>query len=217
MPLELDVLAGSTLGTLVGMRHALEPDHLAAVSTLITHERSSARAAWVGVCWGFGHTLTLVVAGVALIVLRRDLPPAADALFELAVIALLVGFGLRAVRQAVARRPAQIDATAVPTRSTPLLDWHVTRRPLVVGALHGLAGSGALTAAVVAALPTTTARLTYLALFGLGSMVGMAALSGVLGWPLARLSGVAARSVSLLLGGFSMALGIVWAWHLVVQ
>jgi high-affinity nickel-transport protein len=215
MPLDFDFLASSAFGSLVGMRHALEPDHLAAVSTLITRERSSARAAWVGICWGFGHTMTLIVAGVVLIVLRRDLPRAADALFEVAVVALLVGFGLRAIRQATGLAPP-IDRASVPSRLPPSSGWQAARRPFFVGALHGLAGSGALTAAVVAALPTTTARLIYLALFGLGSMVGMAVLSGVVGWQLARLRGAAARGISLLLGGFSMALGIAWGWQLVM-
>ena len=64
--------------------------------------------------------------------------------------------------------------------------WTLARRPLLVGAVHGLAGSGALTALVLTTLPTTAARLTYMALFGLGSTLGMAALSGLLGWPLAR-------------------------------
>src|SRR5262249_56190029 len=65
--------------------------------------------------------------------------------------------------------------------------WTLARRPLLVGAVHGLAGSGALTALVLATLSSTTARITYMALFGLGSTLGMAALSGLLGWPLARL------------------------------
>src|SRR5205085_3497300 len=64
--------------------------------------------------------------------------------------------------------------------------WTLARRPLLVGAVHGLAGSGALTALVLATLPSTAAQLTYMTLFGLGSTLGMAALSGLLGWPLAR-------------------------------
>ena len=79
------------------------------------------------------------------------------------------------------------------TRATPahvhIGAWTLARRPLLVGAVHGLAGSGALTALVLATLPSTAARLTYMALFGLGSTLGMAALSGLLGWPLARVGG----------------------------
>src|SRR5262245_66364832 len=80
--------------------------------------------------------------------------------------------------------------------------WTLARRPLLIGAVHGLAGSGALTALVVATLPSTTARLTYMAVFGLGSTLGMAMLSGVLGLPRARMGrhrGVV-RAVSLAVG-----------------
>jgi hypothetical protein len=94
--------------------------------------------------------------------------------------------------------------------------WTLARRPLLIGAIHGLAGSGALTALVLATLPSTAARLAYMALFGLGSAVGMAALSGLLGWPLARLGAhhAVARGVTLLVGCLSTALGIFWGYRL---
>src|SRR5712691_7600851 len=93
----LELMASSGLGSLLGMRHALEPDHLAAVSTLVTGERSSAKAAWLGACWGVGHTLTLVTAGAALVVLRAAMPAAASDAFEFLVAVMLVGLGLRAM------------------------------------------------------------------------------------------------------------------------
>src|ERR1700681_1697908 len=98
MPL-LELVTSSGLGSLLGMRHALEPDHLAAVSTLVTGERSSAKAAWLGACWGLGHTLTLVAAGAILVVLRAEMPAFASEAFEFGVVLLLVGFGLRAIYQ----------------------------------------------------------------------------------------------------------------------
>src|SRR4029078_6012749 len=92
--------------------------------------------------------------------------------------------------------------------------WTLARRPVIVGAVHGLAGSGALTALVLATLPTTTARITYISLFGLGSTVGMAALSGILGWPMARLGSHQAigRGISLAVGCCSIVLGVVWGY-----
>jgi hypothetical protein len=90
--------------------------------------------------------------------------------------------------------------------------WTLARRPLLVGAVHGLAGSGALTALVLTTLPSTAARLTYMALFGLGSTLGMAALSGLLGWPLARMGShhAVARGMSIIVGCMSTALGIYY-------
>src|SRR5882672_5205350 len=96
MPL-LQLLASSGLGSLLGMRHALEPDHLAAVSTLITRERSGYRAAFLGVCWGLGHTLSLLLVGVALVVLRAEMPASVSDLFEFLVALMLIVLGLRAV------------------------------------------------------------------------------------------------------------------------
>ena len=223
----LELITGSGLGSLLGMRHALEPDHLAAVSTLITGERSHARAAWLGACWGLGHTLTLVAAGAALIFLRAEMPATASDAFELAVAVMLVGLGLRAVYQAVGEGragPARAHHHGLMVHTHPGVPahvhigrWTLARRPLLVGAVHGLAGSGTLTALVLATLPSTSARLVYMALFGLGSTVGMAALSGLLGWPLGRLARhrVLARGVSLAVGCFSTLLGVWWGYPLV--
>src|SRR5215468_9211369 len=100
-----EVLTGSALGTLLGMRHALEPDHLAAVSTLVTGERSAVKAAWLGACWGLGHTLSLLVAGAILVLLRAEMPPAAADGFELLVAMMLVGLGMRAIYLAARQGP----------------------------------------------------------------------------------------------------------------
>src|SRR5712671_4253152 len=96
----LEIITSSGFGSLLGMRHALEPDHLAAVSTLVSRERSGLRAAWLGVCWGAGHTLALLVTGVALVVLRAEMPASISNVFELGVAAMLVALGLRAIVQA---------------------------------------------------------------------------------------------------------------------
>lgn len=225
----LDLLTSSGFGSLLGMRHALEPDHLAAVSTLMTRERSSYRAAWLGACWGLGHTLSLVVVGTVLVAMRAEMPARIAALFEFAVALMLIGLGARAIAQAVRGGPQGPSALH---HHGPLVhqhpgtpahvhigSWTLAQRPLLVGAVHGLAGSGALTALVLTTLPSMTAQLTYMALFGLGSTVGMAALSGLLGWPLARFGAhhAVARTVSLAVGGLSAALGIVWGYPLLWQ
>jgi len=82
--------------------------------------------------------------------------------------------------------------------------------------VHGLAGSGALTALITATIPSTASRLIYLLLFGAGSTCGMAALSGLMGWPIARVGthGVVARGVSVSVGSVSIVLGLYWAYPL---
>ena len=215
---QVGFMASAGFGSLLGIRHALEPDHLAAVSTLMTGERSSAKAAWLGACWGLGHTLTLLAAGIALVALRADMPAVASDVFELCVILLLVGFGVRAIYHGAWRgpaRPTHSHATPPPTKGR----WQIARRPLVVGAVHGLAGSGALTALVVTTLPSTVTQLSYLALFGVGSIIGMALLSGLLGWPLARVGagGAVARGLSIGVGSVSTALGLLWGYPLITR
>jgi len=223
----IELVTSSGLGSLLGMRHALEPDHLAAVSTLVTGERSSAKAALLGVCWGVGHTLALLVVGGVLVILRAEMPAAAADLFELAVALMLIGLGLRAVylaaRQGAAgpvhahHHGSRVHVHPGARAHIHIGAWTLARRPLLVGAVHGLAGSGALTALVVTTLPSAAARLTYMAVFGVGSTLGMAALSGLLGWPIARIGRhrALARSVSLAVGCVSIVLGVAWGYPLI--
>ena len=110
MPL-VEIATGSTLGAVLGMRHALEPDHLAAVSTLVAEERRSTRAMFLGVCWGVGHTLALVAVGAALIGLRAEMPPRMTDVFELGVALMLVALGTRAIRRAA--RQGSVGPSAV--------------------------------------------------------------------------------------------------------
>jgi hypothetical protein len=218
----IELMASSGLGSLLGMRHALEPDHLAAVTTLVTGERSSSKAAWLGACWGLGHTASLIAVGTALVLLRTQMPVRVSEAFEFLVALMLVGLGLRAIYLASRQGPAgpvhvhhhgtRVHVHQGAPAHIHIGAWTLARRPLVVGAIHGLAGSGALTALVLTTLPSTAARITYMAVFGLGSTIGMAALSGLLGWPLARVGqhrGLA-RALSLAVGCVSTALGIFY-------
>jgi len=214
------LVASAGLGTLLGMRHAFEPDHLAALSTLLTGERNVRKAAWLGVYWGIGHTLTLLAAGTLLVVLRAEMPALVSDVLAGAVVLLLVGFGCRAIYLSAGQSSAGPThshghgATPAPSSNG---QWTLARRPLLVGAIHGLAGSGALTALVMATIPSTAARLSYLALFGIGSTVGMAALSGLMGWPIARVGthGAVARTVSRAVGCVSIMLGVYWGYPLI--
>ena len=226
MPL-VELVTGSGLGSLLGMRHALEPDHLAAVTTMVSRERSSVRAALLGAWWGIGHTLALLVVGAALVIVRAELPAAISDAFELAVALMLIVLGIRSVRVAALQAPGgprHLHRHGLIVHSHPAVPAHVhigtwtfAKRPLLIGAVHGLAGSGALTALVLATLPTTGARLMYVLLFGIGSTLGMAALSGLLGWPLARLGAHhrVARTISATVGCVSIVIGIMWGLPLV--
>jgi high-affinity nickel-transport protein len=214
------VVTGSVLGVMLGMRHALEPDHIAAVSTLMTEQRHSRGGAlFLGACWGFGHSLALLVVGVLLAALHAELPPSLALVFEAGVVVMLLGLGVRALRAAF--RPAR--ATTAPAHAHPHHHARQRRRfagrSVTYGIVHGLAGSGTLTALVIADLPSLGSRVAYIALFGLGSMIGMAALSGLAGLPLSRLTsaGPTTRVIGALTGTFSIVLGLMFAGPLLRQ
>ena len=212
-------LTGWLLGLMLGMRHALEPDHLTAVSTLVAENRDSRRGVLLGACWGLGHTLALLAVGLLLAALHTRMPGRIGALFELGVALMLIVLGIRSVARGLREGAAGTEhhhahggsshVHAGPLHHVHVKRWTFARRSLLIGLVHGLAGSGALTAFVLAEMPTLTGRLVYIALFGIGSMMGMAMLSGLVGWPVAKLArrpGVA-RAFLLTAGTVSAVLG----------
>lgn len=199
-------LTGILLGLLVGVRHAFEPDHLTAVSTLVTHARDGKRGALLGAIWGLGHTASLVIVGLVLMILGATLPAQIAAAFECGVAAMLVLLGIRAI----VHRNDEHEPDAV--THLHVGDRVVMWRPLFVGLIHGLAGSGALTAFVFAEQPTFAARVAYIALFGFGSVAGMALASGVAGVSLQAVARTAQirRGLALATGAVSIVVGVLW-------
>jgi hypothetical protein len=206
-------LTGCLLGMLLGMRHALEPDHLAAIATLVTEDRSARQGLLLGALWGIGHSLALLVVGMVLGILHAEMPPWLSRGLEWCVALMLVSLGIRALRRTLTRAE---DAHACPVAVLGNGRKSFTARSLTLGIVHGLAGSGALTAFVVANLPTMPIRVAYVALFGIGSMVGMALLSGLASWPLECIgrSQRGARTLGLASGCVSIAFGLLWSWTL---
>ncbi len=219
-------LAGVLLGLALGLRHAFEPDHLTAMATLVSETRDARRGAMLGALWGLGHTVALIIVGSILIALGAVLPVRLAASFELAVSAVLVLLGVRAVVGAwragregpshAHRHGAHAHRHAGPPQHLHLGTFTLAWRPLAIGLIHGLAGSGALTALVFAQLPTTAARIGYIAVFGIGSIVGMAAASALVGASLRSLHR-GHRWLMLGAGTTSIALGIVWSVPLYAQ
>jgi hypothetical protein len=189
------------------MRHALEPDHLAAVSALVADEPRPHRASVLGACWGVGHSISLIGAGALLLVLRAQMPPRWANGFELLVAVVLIALGIRSLR-AVRTHVHAHDGHPPHVPFGPL----TLARPLAVGIAHGLAGTGAITALALATMPGATAALIWIAAFAIGSIAGMALISGVAGFPLERLSRQPKAQAVLLraVGGFSLAVGVFW-------
>lgn len=211
------------LGFANGMRHALEPDHLAAVSTLVAGEKSARASMRYAAAWGAGHAAMLVVAGGALALLRADMPDRASDILELVVAVVLVTLGVRGLLQAhrVGRTGAAFQhahgdrahAHGGPVDHVHVNTWTLARLPFVVGLVHGLAGSGALAALVASHVASPAFAIGFIAIYAVGAALGMATLAGLLGYPLARLAR-APRLVPVLVGvsaAASLVVGIAWA------
>jgi len=213
-------VVGLLLGLLVGLRHAFEPDHLTAVATFATEARDARKGAVLGAWWGLGHTVSLVLVGIILIGANAVMPAHIAARFELGVCAMLIVLGLRAIYRSI-----KLGAVGPTHQHTHAGMRHVhagasshlhvgTRvvalRPLMVGLVHGLAGSGALTALVFAELPGTSARVAYIAVFGIGSIAGMTIASAIVGVSMRALVR-SQRWLTLTAGIASVVLGVVWS------
>ena len=217
------------LGFLLGMQHALEADHIAAVSSIAARRSRISDIVKHGLTWGLGHTLTLFVfAGIA-ILLGRAIPDTVAKPIEAAVGIMLIGLGAHVLwrlwRDRVHfHRHGHADGTvhfhahshagdALPHARAAHVHEHGFRwRSLLVGLMHGMAGSAALLVLAVTQAASPAAGLGYVALFGIGSMIGMGALSAVIAVPLAvsaRFLTVANRALQGAIGIVTIAIGLV--------
>jgi hypothetical protein len=207
---------------LLGMQHALEADHIAAVSSIAARRSQVADIVKHGLTWGLGHTLTLFVFAGCAILLGRAIPESLARPLETAVGIMLVGLGAHVLwrlwRDRVHfHKHGHSDGTVhihahghagetTPHARTAHAHAHGFRwRSLLVGLMHGMAGSAALLMLTVSQTSSPAVGLGYVALFGAGSMIGMGALSTVIAVPLA----VSARWLTWANRGLQGAVGIV--------
>ncbi len=210
------------LGFLLGMQHALEVDHVAAVSSIAARRDNVADIVKHGLTWGLGHTLTLFVFAGAALTLGQAIPENLARPIETAVGIMLVGLGghvlWRLWRDRVHfHKHRHEDGTVhmhahshageiVAHARAPHSHAHGFRwRTLLVGLMHGMAGSAALLVLTVAQAPSVAVGLGYVALFGIGSMIGMGALSTVIAVPLA----LSARWLTWANQGLQGAVGLI--------
>ncbi len=206
------------VGFLLGVRHALDPDHLASVATISTSSRTLLDGLKQGGAWGMGHTVTLLLFGGAALVLGLAVPEGLALFLEFAVGLMLVLLGadvLRRIMQErihVHRHEHDDGASHLHVHLHPQVDRHehshsplIPLRALMVGLMHGLAGSAALLLLTVASAPSIISGIVYILVFGFGSILGMALLSIVIALPL-RLS---ANRFERTQKNFRLGIGIV--------
>jgi sulfite exporter TauE/SafE len=184
------------LGLLLGLKHAMEADHVSTVATLASRSSSTRQTVGVAAAWGLGHASSLVVLGTVLVALGATLPAAVARAFELAIGLILIALGVDVLRRLRQRRvhlhvhehggTRHLHAHAHEEKSDQHDHRHgssLWRRSLLIGGVHGLAGSAVVT---VLALPAGSIgrALVYLLVFGAGTVLGMVALTLVVSLPL---------------------------------
>lgn len=205
---ELTVLL---LGIGLGLRHATDADHVVVVSTLLQREPGTRQAARVAALWGLGHTLSFFSVGLLIVALGVQIPESFETFAEILVALMLMSFGVwHALRQPEPRRE---EAPVGPARASQRLQL---TRPVLVGLVHGLAGSAGVALLVSATIASRALATFYLALFGLGTVLGMVLLTLLLARPLAWMvhheQDKVRRGVTLLAAALSFLLGL---WILV--
>lgn len=230
---ELGLLAALVLGILLGSKHSLDPDHVVAVSTIVSEYKNPLRSFWVGISWGLGHTTTLLIIGIVIIALRLTIPERMALLFEFAIGVMLVGLGIQVIYSFRKKKVHQhahgheeeahhhFHSHSKSPEHVP--EHHNThgigkpflrRKSYVIGLVHGVAGSAALTLLVLASIESPIAGLAYILLFGLGSVLSMGIMTVIIGLPFVMSAGrlpnlnrtiqFAVGSLSILFGGFLM-------------
>ncbi len=193
------------LGLVFGLRHATEADHIVAVSTIVSRERSLLRSAAVGALWGIGHTISLIAVGIVVLALRVAVPERVAHWLEFGVALMIIVLGASTLLRLFSRRThVHLHQHEHDGLSHVHLHFHeretahkgkvathvhaisrVGFKPLIVGAVHGLAGSATLTLLVLTQIDSTALGLLYLAVFGIGSIFGMLLMSALVGLPFA--------------------------------
>ena len=215
-------------GFVLGLRHALDVDHLAAVSTIASQRQSVWRSSLVGVAWGIGHTTSLLAVAIAVVGLHAEIAPWVEQGLELCVAVMLIVLGARLLAGLL--RGDALHAHAHSHAGRPHLHphWHRDsgsthdhgpshRRPFAIGLVHGLAGSGGLMLAVAATIPDPFLAIAYVVIFGLGSIGGMAIMSMLFAIPSLVTTRRFAGAERWLRAGAavaSVAVGIALAWEI---
>lgn len=229
--MEASLFAAFGLGLLLGIQHALDPDHLIAVSTIVSEQKNFKWASLIGVFWGLGHTTTLFIVGMLVIGLRVTIPPRLGSGLELLVALMLVILGVNVLRKSFGAERVHLHThshnpethTHFHVHENPKQDhghghpFKAMRRPFIVGMVHGLAGSAALMLLVLSTIESPLGGLLYIVIFGLGSVGGMLLLSGIISLPFiltARRFSLLNRWIRVIAGVASVGFGLFLGWEI---
>ncbi len=217
------------LGLFLGMRHSTDPDHVVAVSTIVSRERSVKQGAVIGMMWGFGHTLTIFIVGAAIILFNLTIPPRIGLSMEMAVAGMLILLGIlnltgfmKRILERFQTAPLTDLAEIVTQggkqgfagRIVGRFGYFNLIRPLAIGLVHGLAGSAAVALLVLSRIHNPAWAIAYLVVFGLGTVVGMMLMTTVMAIPIALTGNGFSRYLTTASGLASICFGLFLVYHL---
>lgn len=188
---EITVVTALFFGFALGVKHALDADHIVAVTTIVSRTSGFFRSLAIGLSWGIGHTFTLLLAGIVVLVFKLAIPEKLFLSMEFLVGVFLVVLGVPLIKRLIVDRPhihvhRHEDKSHIHSHSHQDSAQHEhqhIRRPLLLGMVHGMAGSGAILLLVLSTMPSVGQGLLYILLFGLGTILGMVLFSGLIGLP----------------------------------
>jgi sulfite exporter TauE/SafE len=218
---QLSTFSVLVIGFVLGLQHATEADHLAAVSTIVSEKKNLFTASLVGGLWGIGHTISLFAVGLLVILLKVEISRSLEAKLEACVGAMLVLLGINALRKLFMASKVHVHSHEHDGHKHVHIHTHgagskeeshhrLSPRSIFIGMVHGLAGSAALMLLVVPTIPSQSVALLYILIFGVGSIGGMMAMSFLIGLPFHFTAGrfdILNRGIRLIAGVFSLGLG----------
>ena len=232
MPDTVSTFSMLAIGFALGLKHAVEADHIAAVTTIASQRKSTIGAALVGTVWGVGHSVSLVVAGLLVLFLRIDIAEHTAQMFEFGVAIMLIGLGGNVLWKVArgGRVHTHVHSHGGLEHAHPHVHEQsdarsaaghhrlgILARPLVVGMVHGMAGSAALMLLVLSTVASPVVGLAYIGVFGVGSIAGMTIMSALVSLPV-RLTASrfahADRAMQYLAGLFGLSFGLYLAYRI---
>jgi ABC-type nickel/cobalt efflux system permease component RcnA len=218
-------------GFILGLKHALDPDHMVAVSTIVSESKSVKRSSLVGTFWGLGHTASLLLAGIIVIALKVQISDRVALWMEFTVALMLILLGVKTIIKPLRRwklhRHSHTHDGSTHThihlhrsgeeqrhQHSHLIDIGV--RTVLVGMVHGMAGSAAVTLLVLTTIPSAVAGLIYIIVFGLGSVGGMLIMSSLIGLPFVltpKRFNIFNEGLQAAVGLFSFSFGLFLVWQ----
>jgi len=201
------------LGLLLGVKHAFEADHVIAISTIASKHKSFKATSRIGAFWGLGHTATLLVIGIMVLLLRVSIPDKVAVAFEFAVGIMLTMLGASVLYNAIKNwnHSHNHKHEGMEHAHAHSLAHHYTRKSFFIGMVHGLAGSAALMLLVLASIDSIVLGVIYIVLFGIGSVASMTIVSAAISAPFiftAKRFDYANKIIKVVAGSVSILLGI---------